>query len=672
MPPRPKHPPKAKHSANQAALDRLVEQRINSSDRYAITLKRAIDSVQNCTTPITTHQEACQLKYVGSHCATLICPPDKERQQQRHRRQKENRQPMQPTKASAKRKTTRTTTTTTSNTNSSSPSTTDTTSTMSNPSIASIAVATTTNNNNNKASKKQRKIQPPGPTSNADATGTFTNNNNNKEIAYQRAVIAATNWKQQHHQLTWRVLLIIDAREQRSVHVQAKCQMSGIPCEERHLPIGDMAWIAQGWDYPENGTCVVELMLGTILERKTIADLKASLFGTRYMEQRLRLQHCGLPQILFLVEGDIDKEEHKYADHLHTAVWETRLHMGFSIVHTINLQDTVLLLKRMHRRILQRTFPRAFQSTSHPLPNYMEDSSRQKHRSSSSSSRRRPRRSLHEMTFNLDPVPPLGTSRFITYTELQSKVKRDREVGTKTVGNIHLAMLKQVPTFSHTKCHAIAKQYPTMYHLMRAYQDVTGKDATAMQQMLVANLTTGSDHQMIQIRTVGTRSSAELCIAYNTISPDQNDNSNEVEKYEDDNNRSGMGNARNELSSSVVLPAAAIGEVANTVSLASHGNEVARPTTPPPSASLPCNTSIPEHTRSCWEINKGSPCIDLLSPAKPEYPLQQVQRRSKINDSFGSLLDSSSSEDDNDGNEGCSVVLRDLGMSKEIIEIDSE
>ena len=285
------------------------------------------------------------------------------------------------------------------------------------------------------------------------------------------------------------------------------------------LPIGDMAWIAQGYAGTNTNNpkkLKAELLLGTIVERKTIEDLKASLFGTRYAEQRLRLKETGCPQVLFLIEGDMNKDLFRCpSDTLHSAVWETRLHCDFSIVHTAHMDDTVKNLKRMHRRILQRTFPAAFSNEA--LPTFAEADARGVRRQDASAaldpSRRRRRRvqSLIEMTFDIDPVPPFGLKRFLTYAEIKAKVEWDREQGTRTVGNIHRAMLKQVTTCSAKKCNAIANVYPTPSHLLQAYGETSN---LAEKKSLVADIVTSDASKSARDLKVGPRSSAEVFVAY--------------------------------------------------------------------------------------------------------------------------------------------------------------
>jgi ERCC4-type nuclease len=491
---------KAKCPENQAALDSLNEKRTSllsshrRNDRYITTLKRAMQSLANSTIPIRTYADALTLPHVGQHCATLICPPTA------------NAAVVAKPAAAAKRK----------------------------------RIHETKKNNTTPLSENHRNR----------CTSTFSlpqPSQTSKEMAYQTAVQDAIHWKEKilsqqqpgDDPIQYRVMLLIDQREVHSEHILAKCSMSGIPCEERTLPIGDMAWIVQGIQRkrrsssdPDPQRVVVEFLLGTILERKTTEDLKSSLFGTRYFEQRLRLQYSGLPQVLFLIEGDIEKDLcHCPADTLHSAVWETRLHLGFRIVHTEHVDETVRLLKRIHRRILQRTFPAAF-AKNEALPEFQEAftsssySSSSRRQTMSDQDRRRRRRrlqSLNELLFDSDPQIPLGMERFISYQELKAKIERDRELGTKTIGNIYLAMIKQVSTVSDTKCHAIARLYPTMNALMEAYhtQNLTESE----QRNLVADIPTHDEKapkkKSARNNKVGPKSSAEL---FNAFCIDNDDN----------------------------------------------------------------------------------------------------------------------------------------------------
>jgi crossover junction endonuclease MUS81 len=243
-----------------------------------------------------------------------------------------------------------------------------------------------------------------------------------------------------------------------------------------------MAWVAQ---------CIIpkqkpiEIMVGTIIERKEISDLVSSLYGTRYSEQRLRLSQCGIPQVLFLVEGEITNVPNCPADTIRMAMMETRVQLGFQVVQTKHLVDTVRVLKGLHRRIVQRTFPNAFWSSQKDnvvicpssstqtnssarkencVPSFVRDhDAAGKHRNG-----RRRVSSLLEMVFDTAPIPPFGAQRFITYSELKAKVELDREQATRRIGAVTLAMLKQIPSLSEKKCTAIGVLYPTMNRLLEA------------------------------------------------------------------------------------------------------------------------------------------------------------------------------------------------------------
>ena len=250
--------PTPKHPGNLEAWGRLKEQyEAASNENYERTLSRAIKSLVASKTAVKSFQEALALKGVGKHCACIICPFRDEG--------------------------------------------------------SATVVTRPSGKQKQKSSAEERKLP------------VFAGNGPPpKEIKYQRAKHSAIDkWSYPVSEsrmsaaegLLWKVLLVVDVREPKHEHIVSKCSMSGIPAESRHLPIGDMLWIAQGLRIHRvcgetTLTVEAELLLGTIIERKTTDDLVSSLFGTRYMEQRLRLKHSGQPQVLFLIEGDIQKDVH--------------------------------------------------------------------------------------------------------------------------------------------------------------------------------------------------------------------------------------------------------------------------------------------------------------------------------------------------------------------------
>lgn len=440
---------KARNAANQAAVDRLYELKAKQSANSKLihTISRAINSVVACSTVIENRKQAVELKSVGPFLAKTICPHEA------------------PT--AARRVVSR-----------------------------GSSAGSTNDDDISPPAKRKRAVRPlPKVSSSIANADPKAPSQSAKQIAYDKAVQEATSLKLSSG--PWKVILLVDGREHNSEHVQAKLSMSGIPTEVRTLPIGDMAWLARCGN--------TEIMLGTIVERKEVNDLKSSLFGTRYAEQRLRLQHCGLPQVLLLIEGDISSVPKCPADTIGTCMMETRVQLGFQVIQTKHLDDTVRFLKTVHRRILQRSFPSAFgDDAPTSLPSFASPNARRQRR-------KKAKVSLVDIVFDSPPVAPLGKERFVTYTELKAKVERDREAGTRTVGAIHAAMLKQIPTLSLKKVQAIQQAYPTPSALYGTYVGLLEEDG----KTLVQDFSTNTETE--RTCRVGPKSAAEVYLTYTKV-----------------------------------------------------------------------------------------------------------------------------------------------------------
>lgn len=476
---KPKQPSCLKNPLNLPAFERLQErmEAVQHNDNLSRSLAGAMSSLAASKDAVTTFKEALALKGVGNWIAGVMFPV----------KVNTDEAPVVVAKPGrAKKKKAAPT---------------------ADADTATVAPKKTT------AAKTSSSAASTGPSSKE------TNYQAAKKLAIDRWAhpIVSTTRISPAYGLMWKVLLLVDGREPESQHMLSKCSMSGIPAEERCLPIGDMTWVAQGLrkhrlDSGSTETTVeVELMLGTIIERKTTSDLVQSLFGTRYNEQRLRLKHSGQPQILFLIEGDIQKDAHSSfpKERLQMALMETRVYKGFQIINSKHLDDTVRTLKRFHRRILQRTFPQAFGIADDALPTFGSPDGRvndsnppnRRHR------RRRPA-SLVEMVMDTPPVPAFGEARFMTYDELKCKIIRDREAGTRTVGALFGAMLRQVCGDKQT--NAIRQSYPTPRALLEAYDELEGN--VKEQEGLLANCM-DTQNPDGAVRKVGPKISRDFYIA---------------------------------------------------------------------------------------------------------------------------------------------------------------
>jgi len=85
--------------------------------------------------------------------------------------------------------------------------------------------------------------------------------------------------------------LLVDNREvgtSSNDQIVARLREMSVYSESRALPIGDYLWIAQGIDRAGGdgrGKVIMEVILGTVVERKTSDDFVKSIYGSRFNEQ---------------------------------------------------------------------------------------------------------------------------------------------------------------------------------------------------------------------------------------------------------------------------------------------------------------------------------------------------------------------------------------------------
>ena len=371
--------------------------------------------------------------------------------------------------------------------------------------------------------KRARKATASGTTSSASVSDPAKPSA--KQTAYARAVREGEGLSATLDQYgDWRVILLVDRRERKADHMKAKLLMSGIDAEVRQLPIGDMLWIARGERKritPGSGLGLggaaekqsVEVVLGTVVERKTLEDLTSSLFGTRFEEQRLRLKNsaAGANQVLYLVEAEkVTDLPNCSGSTLRYAMMQTQVHLGFAVVRTKGIDDTVRYLKRVHRRLMRRSFPSEFNSaefdgvgTGRAMPTFTSPDGRVRQNDRSNG--------RVEMIFQNPPVP-FEARRHTVYEEFKAKIELARETGTKSVKALHCAMLKQVDSWAIAKVHALADLYETPSSLARAYREVLARGGLDEADAMVRDISIGKSSA--RARRIGPKSSSELAKVY--------------------------------------------------------------------------------------------------------------------------------------------------------------
>ncbi|KAL7076858.1 hypothetical protein ACQ4LE_003611 [Meloidogyne hapla] len=123
---------------------------------------------------------------------------------------------------------------------------------------------------------------------------------------------------------------------------------SGIKWESRQLSVGDYLWILQWKDW-QTGR-LKEIVLDYIVERKTWDDLKRSIREPRYLEQKSRLQNCGINKIVLIVEGSQNTSDRS----LEQAMFSTCVDNDFLVHRTMNKQGTAKFLQILTKRLEEK------------------------------------------------------------------------------------------------------------------------------------------------------------------------------------------------------------------------------------------------------------------------------------------------------------------------------
>jgi len=217
----------------------------------------------------------------------------------------------------------------------------------------------------------------------------------------------------------YETVFVLDSCEQATKNGVRKLEQMGLPCLIHKLPYGDAAWMAR-----RRGASLAECyMLDFIIERKRLDDLLASIIGNRYDAQKFHLHRCGIKNLMYLLEGNVEAiPDDVSRRRVRTARVQTEIFDEFRVVNTEGTNDTIDFFGN---------FTRALDATYAPLKR-------------------------NEKTQTLPSYP-----EFIkTCSELA-----DSE---KTLRTIWASMIAQVPGIGPGGAEAIAARYPTPSHLKRA------------------------------------------------------------------------------------------------------------------------------------------------------------------------------------------------------------
>ena len=269
------------------------------------------------------------------------------------------------------------------------------------------------------------------------------------------------------------VVLLVDEREQysrsqsgslsRALSAEKyieRMRQSGCKVERRCLPVGDALWVARNKQIPG-----CEYVLDYILERKSLDDLIHSIRSSdRYKNQKYRLKRCGLQNIFYLVEGEVESLpsalEHKTVC---TACAKTNAIDGFRVIRTKNVTETLRLYKDMTLSIIE----------------------------------------LYSKTYSkaANASPPVTATWCQTFQEFSNRCT-DIDKGMTTLQDIWVMMLCEIPGLGPEVACAIARHYPTPRALWDAYSSKSNlKTCSAKENpdTMLASISLGSGYRKVGV-----------------------------------------------------------------------------------------------------------------------------------------------------------------------------
>jgi ERCC4-type nuclease len=179
-----------------------------------------------------------------------------------------------------------------------------------------------------------------------------------------------------------------------------------------------------------------------VFERKSLADLAASIRDGRYKEQSLRLQAFpNVPNhnVVYIVEGDFARYSERFSKigkgALQSAMCSLNYYKGFSVVRTMSVVETHELIQSYANKLAASPAPYGHYHCHHDVGVPAQD----------------------------EEGGVVGTVGYCSV--LKVKQVKSENITPQNIGEI---MLCNIPGVSSKTAAAIVKQYPTMRTLMEA------------------------------------------------------------------------------------------------------------------------------------------------------------------------------------------------------------
>jgi ERCC4-type nuclease len=252
--------------------------------------------------------------------------------------------------------------------------------------------------------------------------------------------------------------IIVDERES-ALYTILTQQPARMTIEKRVIPLGDILFTSDD-----------ESITYQIIERKSIADLLASVKDGRYAEQSYRLANCfpNRHNIVYLIEGQVRDHDKKL---VFACMASLNYFKGFSITRTVSLAETAQYIEitadKIARELGKGTSPALSPATTSPASSSTASSSTVPSSTASSSTVPSQASSptvansvtittdiCQDNTSNVDAQNTASTFDYCSVVKVAKKANITRE-------NIGQLMLMQIPGISSTISGEIMRPFAT-------------------------------------------------------------------------------------------------------------------------------------------------------------------------------------------------------------------
>ncbi|KAG0654367.1 Crossover junction endonuclease mus81 [Maudiozyma exigua] len=225
-------------------------------------------------------------------------------------------------------------------------------------------------------------------------------------------------------------------------------ERKGIQMETRQLALGDILWVAI---HKKTKFCCV---LNTIIERKRLDDLAASIKDNRFMEQKNRLEKSVCSKKYYLIEETMQSSVVNMAEVLKTALWMILIYYRFSVIRSVNSTDTVDKLSVLHSVVKHHYHNKDLLVM---YPKMLKDQNEYT-------------KILKNFQMEFSNKTSLECCHTInTFQEIMGKND------SPTIGELTIQILMYVKGVSLEKAVAIQSVFPTLNHILTAYRNCSSE-----------------------------------------------------------------------------------------------------------------------------------------------------------------------------------------------------